>query len=172
MSIRNHEHATFAIPFLLYRPWEPAPFRCALICGACFLLLVFTSSCMQIVLTFDTSRNMGPAFPKILYAIKMVHDEYGEAFTEKTLYAVFAANFIVPVYYVGQKTLYPSFSYRSLSCSSTSRDTTPGISGGFEGEDIRAIGPTSSPDSSEQVDRSRSSMGRGGRRNRSTSCTG
>ncbi len=72
-----------------------------------WMLLVFTSCCAQMVLASDTSRLMGLAFPMILFAIKVVHDEYGDALTEKILYAVFAANFIVPVYYVGQKTLYP-----------------------------------------------------------------
>ena len=65
-----------------------------------WLVLVVFSACAQLILAFDISRYVALAFPAILYSVRFLRSCYDEAKYEKILWSLFAANFLVPVYFI------------------------------------------------------------------------
>jgi hypothetical protein len=62
---------------------------------------------MGIFMTFvgvDTSRLMGFAFPGLLLAIRTIRHQMAPRAAERTLAIVFAANLLIPSFYVGLNT--------------------------------------------------------------------
>jgi hypothetical protein len=65
-----------------------------------WIVLVFVCTCLQLVLAFDTSRYMGLAFPCVLYSVRFLQGHYEEPQCGKILWLLFAANFLIPVYFI------------------------------------------------------------------------
>ncbi|GAK49572.1 hypothetical protein U14_00795 [Candidatus Moduliflexus flocculans] len=73
-----------------------------------FIILVPICASLQLCIASDTSRLMGLAFPCILFGAKYLKDYWKEEFT-KRVWLVIGFNFLIPVYYVGQKHMIPFF---------------------------------------------------------------
>lgn len=76
---------------------------------ACWIGLVVLCVGLQLLLASDTSRLIGLAFPAVLFGAKVLREHLKIISFERLLWLLILLNFIVPVYYVGQQSMYPLY---------------------------------------------------------------